>query len=263
MCSTIIVAIYEHNMPLGKKSFKKKSAPRRRRMPRRRMAPRQENYASCVDTVGDLSVVSNTPYSLQNISLTNSARAKTIAQGYQFYRITKVEVKWKPYVDTFASGGLTVPNLYYMIDKANTFPSNTTIATLKQAGAKPVRLDDKVITRSFKPAVHMASDDGAAGPATVVETAAMTKVSPWITTNGNAGGSGALWTPNSVDHRGLVFVIEQQTGAVNAGVASVEIVIHYQFKKPLFSSASGDETVHRIDLDTLEIVPPPLKTPAE
>lgn len=255
-------------MPLGKKSYKKKSAPRRRRAPRRLAVPRrlassQANYASCVDTIGDLSVVSNTPYTLQNIALTNSARAKTIAQGYQFYRITKVEVKWKPYVDTFASGGLTVPNLYYMVDKANTFPSNSTIATLKQAGAKPVRLDDKVITRSFKPAVHLASDDGAPGPATTVETAGMMKVSPWITTNANAGGTGMVWTPNSVDHRGLIFIIEQQTAAVNSGVASIEVVVHYQFKKPLFSSATGDETVHRIDLDTLEIVPPPLKTLAE
>lgn len=249
---------------MPQKKGAKKTAPRRRfqrkaRVPRS-LNPMRYDVASCSDTLGLISVVSNTPYTLQNIALTNSSRAKTIAQGYQFYRITKVEVKWKPYADTFASGGLTVPNLYYMVDKANTFPSNTTVDTLKQAGAKPVRLDDKIITRSFKPAVHLASDDGAIGPASTVETAGMMKVSPWITTNANAGGTGMVWTPNSVDHRGLIFLIEQQTGAVNAGVASVEVIVHYQFKKPLWTVAEGDETVHRIDLDTLEIVPPSLKS---
>lgn len=192
-------------------------------------------------------------------------RAKTIAQGYQFYRIAKVEVKWKPLCDTFTNAqavgpttGLSVPQLYYMVDKANTFPTNSTLETLRQAGAKPVRLDDKNITRSFAPAVHLASDDGGSGPASVVETAGMMKVSPWITTNANAGGITQTWTPNSVDHRGLLFYIEQFAANNDAFVATAEVVVHYQFKKPLWTVGAEGPTVHRIDLDTATIVPPEL-----
>lgn len=241
----------------------KKSAPRRRQYRRKARVPRSLNplkhdVASCSDTLGFISVLPNTPYTMQNISLSNSARAKTIAQGYQFYRITKVEVKWKPYVDTFtAANTLSVPNLYYMIDKANTFPSNVTVDSLKQAGAKPRRLDDKIISTKFSPAVHLASDDGAPGPATTVETAGMTKVSPWITTNANAGGVGMVWSPNSVDHRGLIFYVEQQSAAGGGvGVCSVEVILHFQFKKPLWTAGAQQNTVHTINLDTLEIVPP-------
>lgn len=237
--------------------------PRRKaRLPRQLDATRHD-VASCSDVVGAFEAVSNNVYQLYNIALTNSSRAKSIAQGYQFYRISKVEVKWKPLVDTFTSSstsagspGLSVPNLYYMIDKANTFPSNTVLDTLKQAGAKPVRLDDKIITRSFKPAIHLASDDGATGPASTVETAGMMKVSPWITTSSNAGGIGAVWTPNSVDHRGLVFCIEQLAANNSNSVATVEVVVHYQFKKPLWTTGAQQQTVFRVDLDTLEIQPP-------
>lgn len=239
-----------------KKGAKKQTKQgRKTRVPRSLLA--RHDVASCTDTLGFISAVSNTPYVLQNIALTNSARAKTIAQGYQFYRITKVEVKWKPLVDTFTGAGvLSVPNLYYMVDKANTFPSNSTIDTLKQAGAKAVRLDDKIITRSFKPAVHLASDDGAPGPATTVETAGMMKVSPWITTNANAGGVGMVWTPNSVDHRGLIFIVEQQAADNAQSVCTVEVILHYEFKKPLWTVGASQDTVHRIDLDTLEVIPP-------
>lgn len=249
---------------MAMKKGAKKAAPRRRQYRRKARVPRapasKSDYASCSDVIGVFNAVNNTPYMLYNIALTNSTRAKAIAQGYQFYRISKVEVKWKPYQDTFQAGvgAATVPTLYYMIDKANTFPSNTTIDTLKQAGARPRRLDDKILSCSFAPAVHIASDDGVSGPATVVETAATLKTSPWLTTNANAGGTG-FWTPNGVDHRGLVFYIEQTTGVTNTGVASVEVVVHYQFKKPLWSVLTGDDTIHRLNLDTLEIEPPAVK----
>lgn len=222
------------------------------------MNPTRHDVASCSDTLGFISVKPNTPYVLQNIALTNSARAKTIAQGYQFYRISKVEIKWKPYVDTFtAANTLSAPNLYYMIDKANTFPSNSTVDTLKQAGAKPHRLDENIVSTRFAPAVHLGSDDAGSGPAPISTTAGMMKVSPWITTNANAGNSGSLWSPNSVDHRGLIFLVEQQsTAGADVGVCSVEVVLHFQFKKPLWTAGATQNTVNRIDLDTLTILEP-------
>lgn len=228
----------------------------------RPMRTRSE-YASCVDTVGEITLLPNTPYILQNMSLTNSARATSIGQSYQFYRISKVEVKWKAMFDTFATtGNSSVPNLYYMIDKANTFSGTSTLDTLKQAGAKPVRLDDKTITRSFKPAVHLGSDDSAGGPAPVSELQAVLKVSPWITTNANAGEPAAAWAPNSVDHRGLIFFIEQLVAVPNFTLATVEIVLHFEFKKPLWVPAAGQtQTAYTIDLDKKTAIPPPVVEP--
>lgn len=214
------------------------------------------DFASCVDTLGVIDVSANTPYALQNIALTNSARAKTIAQGFQFYRISKVEVIWKPVVDTF-SGTMSVPTLYYMVDKSNTFPSNTDLASIKQAGAKPHTLNELMYKMSFRPAVQITSSDSPAGAAPVTETAGVVKTSPWITTNANAGtfGSGGLWAPNSVDHRGLVFAVEQRISGATQ-VATAEVRIHYQFKKAIWFPTATDSTVNVIDLDTMTVSVP-------
>lgn len=230
-----------------KKQMKKTKVPR---------APRSlpNDVATCVDNIGTIAIVPNTMYFANNIALTNSARAKAIAQAYQFYRITKVEFKWKPLLDTFTSAtNITVPQLYYRIDKANTLPLGfATLDTLKRSGCKPRRLDENNLTVSFAPAVHIGSDDGGAtGPATTVETAALTKVSPWLTTNANAGSQGQ-WSPNSVDHRGLVYYIEQSSiqAPPNNVVASMDVVVHYEFKKPQWSLPQADFVGGiRLDLD--------------
>lgn len=244
-------------MAVGKRN------PRRQRKPRRRVARRvprslPNDMAKCVDNIGTMAVVPNTMYFFNNIALTNSARAKTIAQAFQYYRITKVEFRWKPLLDTFTSAtNITVPNLYYRIDKSTTLPLGfATVNDLKRSGCKPSRLDDKNKLVSFAPAVHIGSDDGgAAGPATTVETAALMKVSPWITTNANAGSTTGGWQPNSVDHRGLVFYIEQSAiqAPPNNIVASLDIVVHYEFKKPSWQTqAPTFEGGYLVDLDNEE-----------
>jgi len=243
-----------------------KKAPRRRRQYRRRarklgpargLVGQGTDFASCRDTLGLVSIQPNQIYTMQNVALTNSARAKAIAQGFQFYRIAMVEVRWKSSIDTYV-GSSTVPHVYYMVDKSNTFPSNTDLQSLKQAGAKPRRLDDKMVVCRFKPAVHLVSDDSAGGPAPVAETAGVMRVSPWITTNANAGEP-SLWAPNSVDHRGLIFAVEQ-TIPGNIAVGTAEVILHFQFKKALWQPTSTEPNVNVIDLDTLTIIPP---TPKE
>lgn len=228
-----------------KKQMKKSSVPRS--LP--------DDVATCVDNIGSVGILPNTMYYSTNIALTNSFRAKTIAQAYQFYRITKVEFKWKPLLDTFSSAAnITVPQLYFRIDKANTLPMGyTTLDSLKRSGCKPRRLDDKNLTVSFAPAVHLGSDEQApSGPATVVETAAVYKVSPWLTTNANAGGQ-AAWAPNSVDHRGLVWYIEQSASqsAPNNVAASLDVIVHYEFKQPQWSIPGPTDFVggYQLDLD--------------
>lgn len=206
------------------------------------------------------------PYGLYNFALTNSSRAVQVAQGYQEYRIARVDVELKPCADSFiaenvASGSsVSLPYLYYMIDKTGAFESNgTNSQTLKAAGAKPIRLDDKTIKISWKPAVQIGSSDTAGGPAPVLELAAAYKISPWLTTNANAATGSAVWAPNSVDHMGLVFAVEQPRGPFPTTVASMTVRITYEFRKPLWYIApTPGVELQRVDLDNFEKPPAPL-----
>lgn len=199
-------------------------------------------------------------YGFYNFALTNSTRAVQVAQAYQEYRISKVEVTIKAAADSFIAENVgtgaspSVPYLYYMIDKTGTFESNgTTSQTLKVAGAKPIRLDDRTIKIQWKPAVEIGSSDAAGGGAPVSELAAAYKVSPWLTTNANAANPAQVWAPNSVDHMGLVLSAEQPRGPFPTTVGSVSIRITYEFRKPLWyvaPPAPGFE-MKTVDLDEI------------
>lgn len=199
-------------------------------------------------------------FGFYNFALSNSPRAVAVAQGYQEYRISKVEVFVKPCADTFDSGlvgtgvNQSVPHLLYMIDKTATFDNNgTNSQTLKQAGAKPIRLDDRVIKIKWKPAIAIGSSEVLPGPAPVAELSATYKTSPWITTNANAGEAGSAWAANSVDYMGLVLAAEQPRGPLPTSVASVSFRITYEFRKPLWyiSPVPGSVPSEKVDLDKL------------
>lgn len=199
-------------------------------------------------------------FGFYNFALSNSPRAVAVAQGYQEYRISKVEVFVKPTADTYDSGLVatgtnpSVPHLLYMIDKTATFDNNgTNSQVLKQAGAKPIRLDDRVIKIKWKPAIAIGSSEVVPGPAPVAELSATYKTSPWITTNANAGEAGSAWAPNSVDHMGLVLAAEQPRGPIPVSVASVSFRITYEFRKPLWyiAPAPGSLPQEKVDLDKL------------
>lgn len=199
-------------------------------------------------------------YGFYNFALSNSPRASAVAAGFQEYRISKVEVFVKPMADTFDSGLVATgtnpgaPHLLYMIDKTATFDNNgTNSMVLKQAGAKPIRLDEKTIKIQFKPAIQIGSSEVVPGPAPVSELSATYKTSPWITTNANAGEAGSAWAPNSVDHMGLVLAAESPRGPIPITVASVSFRITYEFRKPLWylPPAPGVNAAQRVDLDSL------------
>lgn len=251
-------------MPKTQKSGKKGYRRRRVARPKRKSTRKSSEYASLVDEVTlDYQCNNNVAYSLKNFSLTNSQRAKSVAAAYQYYRIAKVECMWKPQADTFIaqqSGGgsqVSIPYLYYLIDKANTLPVAWSLSMLRSAGAKPRRLDDKTLRVAFKPACYVGSTDSPVTGGLVTENSAMIRTSPWLTTNANAGDgtSGVGWQPSSVDHHGLSFFIEQTTQAAGMIPALLTIRIHYQFKKPVWSTAPAgahppaDATL--IDIDTL------------
>lgn len=217
--------------------------------------------AQVTTTLLAFNVQPNTPYCMRAFSLTNSNRAIQVAQAYQYYRIRRITAKFKPVYDTFgatsATTGAAVPHLYFMLDKEATFPLTSTIQTFKSAGAKPLRLDDKTVVRSFTPYVMTDTiTGGATGTATPLQTGAgSARRSPWLTTNANAYNSlpSSVWNASSVDHLGFVFGVDQPIlpSGANPTVAQMEITIEYEFKKPLWTAPAGDSEMVHILADEL------------
>lgn len=234
----------------------RKNTKPRRKAPRRKPAMRRRKTTNVADVAGRSEVrdlVNPVPlpapipatvfapavvYRIRDITLDQFDAATSIARAYQFYRIKHVSLKFLPLFDTFAAGGgSTVPNLYYMIDKSGSIPTNITIPAMKKMGAKPIRFDDKTITRGWSPSVLTADTAGIG----VLQSAGY-KVSPWLTTNANVLGVGA-WAPSSIDHLGIFFVVEQEAGAT--ANYRVELTVEFQFKKPLWTGdlAEGVESL--------------------
>lgn len=209
-----------------RRGAKKAMRPRRRNV---RRGGKVGDYASCRVT-RDLGYDSNgTVYKLQEWALSGFPRAVNVAANYQYYRINLVELKFIPTADTYMAGNPgELPNLYYVIDKSDSIPSvGIDLNALINAGAKPIRFDDKTITVRFKPAVTWkALDENGAQT-----NFGMTKVSPWLATNDANTQDAATWSPSSVDHHGIVYLV---TGGVSGQNYRVEMTTHFEFKKPLY-----------------------------
>lgn len=210
----------------AKRAWKKRPARRARRAPTSRVG----NWASCVD-VRDLGYDTNgSIVKVSQFSLSSFSRAINIASSYQYYRIKLIEMKFIPTADTYIAGTTPgeVPNLYYVIDKTDAIPQvGATVNTLQQAGARPIRFDDKTITVRFKPAVLYNGYDEVGGNSNF----ALSRVSPWLSTNDSNTSNTASWVANSSDHHGIMYTVTGGTAGQNY---RVEMVAHFEFKKPLF-----------------------------
>lgn len=213
-----------------KKNVRKGKGARKGKGVRRGRAPRRRNFnekerASLTEISQSGGVLSsNQNYGSYNISLTQLPRAQNIAKGYQFYRIRRVTYVIKPTMDTFVAGGPSVPYLYYMIDRVKQFVNGFSIDQLKAMGAKPRRLDDKTLMFSYTPSVLTETFDNTAGANTAVQY----KLCPWLPTKDTA--QVGVWNPNSTDHLGIVWRLEQSIGQ-QVGY-TVERRIEVEFKKP-------------------------------
>lgn len=222
----------------------------RRRVGRRNAGIRRKvnrltkgEFASCKET-RDLGYVSNgVPYKFSEFAIGGWDRAGLIAQAYQYYRITKVEIKFMPTADTYISGSPgEIPNLYYMIDKTDSIQgSGFNVETLISMGAKPVRFDDKTLTVPFKPAVvWKALDENGGG-----SNFGMSKISPWLATNDNNTSDTQPFMLSSVDHHGIAWFV---TGGVAGQNYRVEVTAHFQFKKPLWYTIPSADAVPTVNL---------------
>jgi len=226
-------------MPLKRTRRAPKRAPKRRRFaPKRtqRKAPMMRNvretgnYASVEETwiqnnvqgvCGDLKV--------QGL-LGNGAtyRAPLVAKAYQEYRITGIEVRIIPTKDTFLSSGTDiVPTLYWMNDPMNALLNNMVEADFQALGAKPIRLDDKIIRRSLKPnVIVVAAPQGTGFPS-------IAKRSPWLSTN-SAFTPVTAWSPSTVTHYGAKWFITPTIAT--APVYEIQVKATYQFRRPLLGA---------------------------
>lgn len=197
----------------------------------RSVAPREE-VCRIKETLPAQGLEANTPYMAQT-NLSNFPRALDIADNFQLYRITKVEYKYTPNYDTFAANyqpgtsnvSMTVPYLY---SQRLTYDSPATwnLSFLQTMGARPRRLDDKTLNVTYRPNVNiqLANSTG--------QQAAKPNYSPWLSTHFD-NGSPPVITMDDTTHWGHAFWIAQTQGTLDMkSVASVEIVVHFEFKKP-------------------------------
>lgn len=157
-------------------------------------------------------------------------RAQAVAQAFQEYRIKYIKYKFQPSADTFTpAAGNTIPQLYFMLDKANAIPTNATIGTLQDMGCSPIRFDNRNIVKAYKPCVLTADK-----VTVTASAAAQTRVSPWLSTNNYSAGGGTGWSPSQVDHFGAAFFVTQMNPATPKIKYNVDVTACFEFRKPLW-----------------------------
>lgn len=228
-----------------------------RRKMRMYKGPKQQQ-ATITQLIEVDSLKANSITSFENFSLKAFDRAAGVARYYQFYRMKYCKITFKPLYDTWtqpnALPGGSVPYLYYLIDNGYSFNPQfcSSFNSMRDAGAKPIRLDDRSIVVHFKPAVAVNVGDVQAG-STSTTPFSMVRKSPWLTTNANASSTTAApWSPNGTDHRGIWFGVEQDV--LQAGQDPVPYMVsieaHFEFKKPLSFANPSTSLVHQlVDLE--------------
>lgn len=231
------------------KGKKRRMGPKRpRRLGMRRMN-REFASASQVLKLGDDRM--NSVFTLDNVNLSQFDRLVNIAKNYQYYRITKIEYKITPYADTYQTSGFdgagnpephsSVPYLYWLVNKGESLVNNS-FDSLRDAGSRPIRFDDKTVTLRWKPAVNILTRSDSNSPPNY--NFALKRLSPWLATNNTAGQGAVVWAPSTVPHLGLIYGVQQDYVVGPEGYNNVygcEIIVHCQFKKPLNAPGGAKE----------------------
>lgn len=177
-------------------------------------------------------------------------RAQTVAQAYQQYRIRYIKLTFRPSADTFAPvPGNIIPQLYFMMDKANAIPTNATAGTFFSMGARPYRMDDKNISFTWRPTA-LSADYTA--PGAVV--ASQLRTCPWLSTNANSGNPGGVWQPSEVDHLGCAFYVTKINPADTINY-TVDVEVVFDFRKPVWRGADSSESSQNVKIENGALVP--------
>lgn len=232
----------------GKKGGKKGKRTAYRHRARRGNVPER---ALCSITQTFALGATNQVYNNYNLQLSGAPRAITIAEGYQLYRIKKVTYKFSPLADTFQGGsGVTVPYLYFQIDRTRNLQAVTSAQQLRQLGCVPKRLDDKIVSWSFRPSVLNSSYDSQPPIGQTTTQFNQYKISPWL--NCRDAESLAVWNPDSTDHLGCVWVVENSGGAlINY---KMERIVEYEFMKPSYQVTASPTDPPPIEIEESLVV---------
>lgn len=157
-------------------------------------------------------------------------RAQEVAKNFQEYRVKYVKLIFRPSADTFPIGSGPIPQLYFQMNKYAALPLGATLQQLQDMGCRPVRFDDKNITRAYKPVVLLGADDSSAPQILSVISAA--KVTPWLSTNQNAG-TPTNWLPSNIEHQGCVFFVTKPSPTTPTIAYNVDVEVVFQFRRPL------------------------------
>lgn len=169
-------------------------------------------------------------------------RAQSQARAFQEFRIRYVKLIFRPSADTFMPAvGNTIPQLYFQMDKANALESDVNLQTLLDLGCRPIRFDDRNITKIYKPTVLLYDMNSSTAPGTA--RASQIKERPWLSTNDNAGSASATWAPSTVDHLGCVFHVTNINPVTPPMNYKVDVEVVFDFRKPNWSSRATEEPV--------------------
>lgn len=196
-------------------------------------------------------LTTNQSYRVYDVQLSQFLRAVNVAKSYQLYRIKNVKLLLSPLADTFiAGGGTTVPYAYFQVDRTRDLQNIRTSIEFKQLGCKPHRVDDKVVTFQWKPSVLNTTLDDAGTNGGVFN---QYKISPWIRTRDETGAPG-VWNPDTTDHLGCVFLVENSAGA-NVDY-KMEMVVEFEFCKPSYPTTITEGQPEPVDLSDISQDPP-------
>lgn len=216
------------------KKMAKRRGARARRGNRKVARLANSEFASAKQTLQLNNDNVNVLYTLYDVQLNQFDRLKQIARAYQYYRITKIELKLKPFADTFTNaGGNSVPYLFWLIDRNESFNFiSNDFQGVRDSGAKPIRFDEKTINIRYKPTVLQTLPNDQFNPP-LTQTFMNSRISPWLPTNRYAGAETVInqWDCSIVPHRGLVYGVQQDLAATPWQYGT-EITLHVQFKKP-------------------------------
>lgn len=169
-------------------------------------------------------------YRYVNFNLAQFARAASVAQSYQHYRIKSIKLTFKCAADTFTGSDNAKPYLYYLIDKSGSLPvTGVGLDTLKQSGCIPHVFDEKEKVVMWRPSVLEATLNAGGSV-----TGSKYRVSPWLSTN--AVPTASTWTPSTIPHLGIVFTSDQV--GTSPTVFTVDMEVQFQFKKPIWQPSA-------------------------
>lgn len=157
-------------------------------------------------------------------------RAQAVAEQYQQFRIAYVKLIFRPSADTFPiAAGNTIPQLYFQMNKYQSLVPGAGLNNLLDMGCRPIRFDDKNITRAWKPVVLLGADTT---NALIPNTASAVKITPWLSTNAFAN-TPTTWSPSIVEHLGCVFYVTKPNPATPTINYNVDVEVVFQFRRPL------------------------------